>query len=342
MFKRRLILKLARIGLMASLLPLSVARAQTFSTRTDVPTGTEPLGLAIADFDGDGRNDIAVSIYTHGTGNHLTVWRNISTPAEVQLESPLDFPTGTGPEGIAAGDLDADGKVDLVVANAGNSTVTVLRNTSTVGSISFQNASTSSLATPHQIAIADFDVDGKPDVVVTSNSGRSVSVFHHGPNPAQIAFDSRTDFSLGTFPNHLAVADIDGDGRPDILVPLSDTNNLLIYRNTSSPGTVQAAAQAPVPTAAIPDGVATGDLNGDGKLDVVVSERGVDKLAVFTNSSTAGTFSFAPSEFDTGAGPNFVVVGDLDQDGEKTSWWPTARPTPSRYSATSAPARPSR
>src|SRR5690348_6595855 len=114
MFKRRLILKLAKTALMASLLPLPAARAQTFSTRTDVPTSTEPLGLAIADFDGDGRNDVAVSIYSHGTGNHLSVWRNVSTLSAVQLDPPLDFPTGTGPEGIAAGDLDADGKADLV------------------------------------------------------------------------------------------------------------------------------------------------------------------------------------------------------------------------------------
>ncbi len=316
MFKRRSISKLAR-WILTSLLLLPAAQAQTFSARIDVPTSTEPLGLAIADFDGDGRNDVAVSIYSHGTGNHLTVWRNVSTLSAVQFDPPLDFPTGTGPEGIAAGDLDADGKADLVIANAGNSTVTVLRNTSTAGLLSFQSASTSGLATPHQIAIADFDVDGKPDVIVTSNSGRSVSVFHHSSNPAQIAFDSRTDFSLGTFPNHLAVADIDGDGRPDILVPVGNPDNLLIYRNTSSPGAIQVAAQALFPTAAIPDGIATGDLNGDGKLDVVVPERGVDKLAVFTNSSSPGTLSFTRSEFDTGAAPNVTTVGDLDQDGKK-------------------------
>jgi hypothetical protein len=159
------------IALTVFLAPLAMARAQAFSTRTDIPTATEPLGLAVADFDGDSKSDVAVSIYEHGAGYHLTVWRNLSTPESLQFDLPLDFPAGTGPEGIAAGDLNGDGKADIAIASAGSSTVTFLRNVSTIGYVSFQSAPSLSLATPHQIVISDFDGDGKPDLIVTSNSG---------------------------------------------------------------------------------------------------------------------------------------------------------------------------
>ena len=319
MFTRRLKalgLALSLITLMAFLAPLTV-QAQAFSARTDIPTDTEPLGLAVADFDGDGKSDVAISIYDHGTGNHLTVWRNISTPSGLQFGPPVNFQTGSGPEGIAAGDLDGDGKVDLVIANAASSTVTFLRNASTPGSIFFQVASSSlGLATPHQVAIADFDGDGRPDILVASNSGQMVSVFHHVSTPAQIAFDSRVDFPLGNYPGQPAAADIDGDGKPDILVPGPNTNNLWLYQNTSSPGTVQAGPQSSFPASATPAGIGIGDLDNDGRLDILVSEAGADRLAVFTNSSSAGTFALARSEFATGSNPESVAVGDLDHDGK--------------------------
>lgn len=309
-------LALTGIVLTVFLAPLTMAQAQVFSTRIDIPTATEPLGLAVADFDGDSKRDVAVSIYEHGTGNHLTVWRNLSTPEVLQFDAPLDFPAGTGPEGIAAGDLNGDGKADIAIASASSSTITFLRNVSTIGYVSFQSAPSLSLATPHQIVIADFDGDGKPDLIVTSNSGMMVSVFHHGPDPTQIAFDSRTDFALGSFPNDLAVADIDGDGKPDIMVPITNNDNLAIFRNTSTPGMVQAAAQVLFPTGTTPRGVAVADLNSDGRLDILVPEGGSNKLGVFTNSSTPGNLSLTRGDFATGISPNPVSVGDLDQDGK--------------------------
>ncbi|HVT56773.1 MAG TPA: FG-GAP-like repeat-containing protein [Thermoanaerobaculia bacterium] len=287
----------------------------TFAPRLDITVGNEPLGLAIADFDGDGKADVAVGLYDNGIGNKVRILRNIGSPGNLQFDTPFDLTTGSGPERMAAGDLDNDGKPDLVVANPGNSTITIFRNVSTPGSLAFATVQTLFFPTPHQVVIADFDGDGKPDLIVTSNSGRLVSVFHHAADPSTIAFDSRTDFSLESYPNQLAVADIDGDGKPDILVPMQNTSNLWIYRNTSSPGTVGAQTVSPFATGTSPEGIAVGDLNADGKIDILVPSVATSSLGVFTNgSSPGGPFSVTRKDWPTGAGPGAVAVGDLNRD----------------------------
>jgi len=288
----------------------------TFASRFDLSTGVEPLSLVVADLDGDHKPDIAVTIYNHGNGDHLTIFRNIGSAGHVQFDPlPIDVPTGTGPEGLAAGDLNNDGKIDLVVANPGNSTMTVLRNFSTPGFMDFEPVPLSlpSPPTPHRVVIADFDHDGLPDIIVASNNGRFVSVFHHASDPNTIAFDYRMDFGAGDFLNDLAVADIDGDLKPEILVPLTDNNQLTIFQNTSSPGSVQASALPPFATGTEPRGIAVADLNNDHALDVVVAEIG--GVAVFQNASTIGSFSLSRTDVPTGTNPDGVAIGDLVKDG---------------------------
>jgi hypothetical protein len=288
----------------------------TFAPRLDITVGNEPLGLAIADFDGDHKADVAVALYGNGGGNTVRISRNIGTPGQLQFDVPFDLGTGNGPERMAAGDLDNDGKPDLVVANAASNTVTVFRNVSTLGSLSFVTAQTLVVPTPHQVVIADIDGDGKSDLIVTSNSGRRVSVFRHVSDPNTIAFDSKTDLATEGYLNQLAIADIDGDGKPDILVPITDTSNLWIYQNTSSQGTVGAQAVPPFATGTSPEGIAVGNLKGDNRPDILVPSVPTNTLAVFTNTRSPGSpFSLSRQDWPTGAGPGAVAVGDLNHDG---------------------------
>lgn len=289
----------------------------TFAPKVDKITGTEPLILAVADFDGDERADIAVTIYNHGSGDHLTIFRNTGTVGQLQFDPlPVDIPTGRGPEGLAAGDLNNDGKVDLVAANADSQTVSVLRNTSMRGFIDFQPAFPQlPIATPHRVVIADFDNDGRPDLVVTSNTGRLVSVFHHASDPNTIAFDYRRDFGAGAFLNDLAVADMDGDMRPEILIPLTDTGQLTVFRNNSSPGNVQASALPALAAGSAPiRGIAFSDLNNDHTLDIVIA--GIGGVGIFHNAGGgSGVFDLPRTDVLTGTNPDAVAIGDLDKDG---------------------------
>jgi hypothetical protein len=287
----------------------------TFAPKVDQPTGPEPVGLAVADFDGDQRPDIAVSIYNHGHGDHLSILRNIGTTGNLDFDTPLDIPTGSGPEGLAVGDLNNDGKIDLVAANADSVNVSVLRNASTPGVIDFQPVPALSIVgTPHRVVIADFDGDGRPDLIVTSNSGRQVAVFHHASDPNTIAFDYRRDYGADGYLNDLAVTDIDRDTRPDILIPITDTGLLTIFQNNSSPGNVQAGA-LPSLTAGAPPirGIAVGDLNNDLAVDVVVAAIG--GVGIFRNSSSPGVFDLPRTDLPTGTNPDAVAIGDLNNDG---------------------------
>ena len=293
--------------------PLS--SSPTFAPKLDKLVGPGPLGLAVADFDGDQRTDIAVAIYNGGNGDHLSILHNIGTAGNPNFDLPIDVMTGRGPEGVAAGDLNNDGKMDLVTANADSQNVSVLRNFSTQGFIDFQPVlpALPMVGTPHRVVIADFDSDGRPDLIVTSNSGRLVSVFHHVNDPNTIAFDYRRDFGVNDFLNDLAVADIDRDTKPDILVPRNASGQLTILQNTSSQGNVQAGTLPPLPAGVASRGIAVGDLNGDLAADIVVSAIG--GVGVFRNSSSPGVFDLSRTDLPTGTHPDALAIGDLDKDG---------------------------
>ena len=145
--------------------------------------------------------------------------------------------------------MDGDGKPDLVVANEFVNTLSVLRNTSVPGVISF--ASKIDLATgasPYAVAMGDLDGDGKPDLVATSDYydnvllGWTVSVFRNISSAGTIGFDTKQVFVTGQDPVLLAIGDIEGDGKPD-LATAGAWDTVHVLRNTSTIGNIRFAAK---------------------------------------------------------------------------------------------------
>ncbi|MCE2835381.1 MAG: FG-GAP-like repeat-containing protein, partial [Chitinophagaceae bacterium] len=100
----------------------------SFDTKVDFTTGTNPYSVAIGDLDGDGKPDLAAANYTSTT---VSVFRNTASSGSIasgSFATKVDFTTGTNPFSVAIGDLDGDGKADLVVTNFGTTTVSVFRN----------------------------------------------------------------------------------------------------------------------------------------------------------------------------------------------------------------------
>ena len=302
----------------------------SFAPRVNFTAGSIPRVVAISDLDADGKPDLSV---TNSNSNTVSVFRNTSVSGSIAPGSfgvKVDFATGGKPRGIAVGDLDGDGKQDLVITNNDSATVSVFRNTSVVGSITSASVDArvdfASGTNPRGVAIGDFDQNGKPDLAVANAGSNTVSVFRNASVSGSItseSFAGKTDFITGSSPDGVAIGDLDGDGHPDLITANFQSNTISVFRNAAVSGPITSGsfdARQDFATGNNPYGVSIGDLDRDGKPDLVVTNWGSNTVSVFRNTSvggsiTAGSLS-AKTDFTTGIIPYGVALGDLDGDGK--------------------------
>jgi hypothetical protein len=186
-----------------------------------------------------------------------------------------DFGTGTNPASVAIGDLNADGKPDLAVANWGSNTVSVLlgNGNGTFGA----NTEFGTGTNPYSVAIGDLNADGKPDLAVPNLRSYTVSVLLGNGNGT---FGANTEFGTGTNPFSVAIGDLNGDGKPDLAVAngSSSTVSVLLGNGDGSFG-----EKTDFGTGAVPYSVAIADFNADGRPDLAVANAGSSTVSVLTN-----------------------------------------------------------
>lgn len=221
----------------------------TFKTPATIATGHSPTSIAAADLNGDGKIDLAV---TNDTDSTVSVFLG---NGDGTFQNRVDYPTGNSPVWVSTGDFNGDAALDLAVANNGapsstrtGNTVSILLNqlnaggnpTGTFGT----NVDFPAGNAPSSIAVADFNVDGRLDLVVTDQTDNAISILL---GLGSGLFGPNFELPVETDPVSIASADFDANGKPDVAVANHGSNTVSVILNKSSFSVGNALTQSPFP-----------------------------------------------------------------------------------------------
>jgi len=269
----------------------------------DVVSGLNSLRFSSwADFNLDGMIDI-VSI-TSSSGN-LSVYENryrgygaFITGAFPTFSAAINLLKPAINGGAVSADFDSDGLVDLVSTNPGTDNIRIWRNTSAYRIVTSQFTSVGDINAgdnPGRIYAGDLDSDGKMDLVLYHGTGTTATliiIFHNTSSVGNISFN-RIDLTNPSATTVAHIADLDGDGRPEIITTSETGNRFSIFKNIHTTGALSAASFASPfnTTVTAPRGLTTGDINLDGKPEIIIT-RAAGFLVVYENLIPVISISF--------------------------------------------------
>lgn len=273
---------------------------------SNAPLTISPSVITAADFNGDGLSDLVVGNY-NSSGVLLDV---LLGSGDGNFTPVSSLPTsGHYTLCTAVGDYNGDGIPDLAVANGADYTVTILLGN---GDGTFSTAPGPISITAQAMVTGDFNGDGIADLATAE--GYAVSIFL-GKGDGTFVDGGRNSWP-GVNPLYLAVGDFNGDGRTDLAVTDTAVSSAVFLLLNNGDGTFSKTGLSPA-TGFHPGGIAAGDLNGDGSLDVVLAEYDADSnngLTVLLGNGD-GTFGAPESYPASRTRWRSVVVADFNGDG---------------------------
>lgn len=273
-----------------------------------VGNGPFPTWVVAADFNNDGKPDLAVVNDREGaSGGTVAILLN---NGDGTFGAATLTNTGISPVSVAASDLNGDGNQDLWIGGEGTSAV-MLGN----GDGSFQVPTVyqtdPNAGGPSSVAVGDFNGDGFTDVAGANSSTNTIGLLL---NNGSGIFRDLTTYPTGNGPDGLAAADLNHDGKLDLVAADFQSNAISVLLGNGD-GTFQ--PQLSLTAGAGPNSVVAGDLDGTGHLDLVVSDFNGDGVSVTLGNGdgTFGKYYDFPSSPNAMPGPSSVAVGDFNGDG---------------------------
>jgi Flp pilus assembly secretin CpaC len=312
---------------------VGAAVSSTVFARTDFAVGKAPVAVVTQDFNNDSKLDLAV---VNQADSSISILLNNGND-DGNFTAPVGSPIVLGaneqlPSAIASKIFRVTDPThlvqpaDLVVANSGSNTVSVL-----LGSENFDGTFTEAAGSPFAVGInpsgvviADFNGDGFLDFAVVNQGDNTISVFQ-GDGQGGFTPFPKSPFALPTTekgPIAVLSGTFDNSGKPEIAVLNATTQNIGIFQasgiNTGGnafDGTFAELSGSPVATGADPVAFATGDLNADGIDDFAVVNQSQSEVTVLLNDTTGFFTAAAGSPLATAATPAGVAIADFTNDG---------------------------
>ncbi len=294
--------------------------------------GYSTTSVVVGDLNDDGKLDLVVGnrCATSGCQSGLGSVGVLLGNGDGTFQAAVAYGSGGAPnvfsvEAVAIADLNGDHKPDILVTNANSSTVGVLLGN---GDGTFQPAVVYSSGGmyPRSVAVADVNGDGKPDLLVANecndpNCDGTVGVLLGNGNGT---FQAVVTYNSGGSPESVAVADVNGDGKPDLVVasqcytcsPIRGQVSVLLGNGDGAFKSAVSYKSGGYPCTS----VVVADINGDGKLDLLAANAGDHTVGVLLGKGD-GTFQTAVT-YASGTTPNlaqFESVAVTDADGSETA-----------------------
>src|SRR5690606_28112231 len=257
-----------------------------------------------------------------GDGYRVFLYRNTSSGPGNFSFSGQSINIGRKATTPEIADLDGDGKPEVIITNQDSKAITVLKNQSSPGNVSFATTpyviTIPDAATTDGLAVSDLNGDGRPEIVTGQYQTNFSNLFIVANNstPGTLSLTSVTTIPLAASVKNIRIGDLDGDRKPDIAATLLLSSSIAVLQNTSSGNTLSFATPKSFVTVGIPVGLDFGDLDGDGRIDISVVSINNTQMTVLNNTSTPGNISFTSSNVPVTYISRHTRIGDVDNDGK--------------------------
>ena len=298
------------------------SHSPVFAPAQDFKVGPSPgVSLTAVDINGDGIDDLVV---TGAAPSTFTVLLNTTPKDGASISfAPVSFPITVEPDATYVTDVNGDGLPDLIFGDASGNLAVVLNQTtpgSTVPRFAPAKSFLIGTSSGYGLAIADFNGDGRPDIVGSYNGSSYALLNTTGTGAMTASFDGPTKLVPAIAYDHLAVGDFNGDGRPDLVgIGTYTSNAIAVLLNTTAAGATALSFSTPAVLGSLYSlqSPIVADLNGDGKPDLLVLNGGSSSncfVLLNTTPNGADTASFTSGESFATPSSN-LITADLAADG---------------------------